>query len=522
MNRNRRFSLTALLILLMHILVPFASAHPLGNFTINHFAGLHVNPDAITIDYVLDMAEIPAFQEIDSIDANRNGQADPEESAGYHPAQCEYIKADLDLRVNGSQFPLALVSSAIEFPPGQGGLPTLRLTCIFGAFIPSGINEMRIAFESRAYSSRLGWREIVVTGERVSLQGEFSATSLSQRLTDYPQDLLTSPLDQRWVSFQAALSSNSSREKKDVNTPGSQPVKAGNNDAFTRLILLESVTLPTLLLALVVSFVWGAMHALTPGHGKTIVGAYLVGARGTAKHALYLGLATTITHTTGVFVLGLVTLFAARFILPEKLFPWLSFVSGLLVAGIGMNLFFNRLKATGALTRFRTVENENPHRLHPHDHQHIHDHSHYHGHSQAHHHDHSPVPGPDKDGQNPVHDTHLPPGADGSPVTWRSLLALGISGGLLPCPSALVVLLSAIALNRVGFGLILVFAFSLGLAGVLSGIGLLFVYAGRFFNRIPVQSRLLRLLPAISALFITLAGLGITARALIETGYFNL
>ena len=112
----------------------------------------------------------------------------------------------------------------------------------------------------------------------------------------------------------------------------------------------------------------------------------------------------------------------------------------------------------------------------------------------------------------------MPPGADGRPVSWRSLLALGISGGLLPCPSALVVLLSAIALHRVAFGMLLIVAFSLGLAGVLTGIGLLLVYARRLFERVPTDGRLLRALPVASAMFVTAAGFAIAYGALVQAG----
>lgn len=500
-----------------------AYAHPLGNFTINHFAGLHVKPDGIDIDYVLDMAEIPAFQEIDSIDANRNGRADPAESAGYHPAQCAQIGADLDLRAGERDLPLTLVSSAVEFPAGQAGLLTLRLTCAFRASLSLGAPQTRIEFEDHSYNERLGWREIVVTGEEVSLEGELSNTSLSERLTRYPEDLLSNPLVQRQASFFVSTTPGLPQQKVAADSTHMGPGTPDKNDAFTRLVLVESITWPTLLFALLVSFIWGAMHALTPGHGKTVVGAYLVGSRGTARHALYLGLTTTITHTTGVFALGLVTLFAARFIFPEKLFPWLSFLSGLLVVGIGANLFFSRLRAADILGRSHRTDITGYHHGPTHDHGHPHEHTHDHEASSHHHHDHSSGDHSHSEGDHHHGDhSHLPPGADGAPVSWRSLLALGISGGLLPCPSALVVMLSAIALNRVGFGLVLVFAFSLGLAAALSGIGLMFVYAGRFFNRIPRQSRLLRLLPAASALFITLVGLGIAAQALRDTGLFNL
>ena len=275
------------------------------------------------------------------------------------------------------------------------------------------------------------------------------------------------------------------------------------------------------LMAIAGSFVWGAMHAMSPGHGKTIVGAYLAGSRATAQHALFLGLTTTITHTAGVFALGLVTLFASHYIVPEQLYPWLSFLSGLMVVSIGLNLFISRMSRSRWFQRspFKHSHTGNPSHDHHHHHDHAHDHPHHHHedshadhshlHTDHHHHHH--------EGSHAGH-SHLPPGADGSPLTWRSLLVLGISGGLVPCPSALVLLLSTIALGRVGFGLLLVLVFSLGLAATLTGLGLLLVGARRLFERVPTQIRLVRILPAVSALFVTLLGLGITTQALMQIG----
>jgi len=217
------------------------------------------------------------------------------------------------------------------------------------------------------------------------------------------------------------------------------------------------------------SFVWGAMHAMSPGHGKTIVGAYLIGSRATVQHAVFLGLTTTITHTIGIFALGLVTLFASRYILPENLYPWLSFLSGLMVVAIGLNLF---------LSRWQNLRHK------------VRSHTHHHKH---HHH-----------------------------VNWRSLLALGISGGLVPCPAALVLLLSAIALGHIGSGLLLVLAFSLGLAGVLTTLGLLLIRAKGLFEQLPTQIRFTKILPTISALLITLIGLSITTQALMQVKQIKL
>ena len=511
-----------------------AFAHPLGNFTINHYAGLNISRELITIDYVLDMAEIPAFQEIALFDTNGNGQPDATESTQYHSAKCESLRSDLDLRVNNQSAILALSSSSIEFPPGAGGLPTLRLTCTFNSSLTG--ETTNISFTDNAYSERLGWREIVVTGDEVGLQGEFASTSTSQRLTVYPEDMLSSPLDQRQISF--AVDMTAVAQTSQTIDQQSTSLNTSREDAFTQLITLENLTLPTILLALGISFVWGAMHAMTPGHGKTIVGAYLVGSRGTIKHALYLGLTTTITHTLGVFALGLVTLFAAQYIVPEKLYPWMSLLSGLFVVAIGLNLFIQRFRSSGArgwlgklkpgiqglqpayspaLQSTKAEQHDHKHRfvlasarnhshahghVHPHDHEHHTEHGHHHGNGD---HDHN---------HGHVSHSHRPP----EEITWRSLLALGISGGLIPCPSALVVMLGAIALNRIGFGMVLVLVFSLGLASALTAIGMMFIYAGRLFQRFPTQAKVLQFLPVLSALFVAAIGVAISVKALAEIG----
>lgn len=525
-----RRSLTIIFTLLIcFILVPAAFAHPLGNFTINQYAGLRVRRDAIVIDYVLDMAEIPAFQEITSFDANGNGQADATETAGYHAGKCVALQGSLNLLLNNKATTLSLVSSSVEFPAGAGGLATMRLTCEFQAPVDATSGPVALSFQNNAFPDRLGWKEIVVIPDGVTIQGESSPTSISKRLTEYPQDLLTSPLEQRGVDVEITSIGLPALGQSPEAVGGGALSSTDRNDAFTRLILLEEMTLPALLLALGISFVWGAMHALTPGHGKMLVGAYLVGSRGTMKHALYLGLTTTITHTLGVFALGLVTLFAAQYIVPETLYPWMSLLSGLFVVGIGINLFISRFKSSGfAFPRVESnvkkpalspvfeyshadrsghshkyVFNTSREHLHVHDHGHPHVHRH-----DEHHHSH------DHDDHSHTGHSHMPP----DQITGRSLLALGVSGGLIPCPSALVVLLGAIALNKIGFGLILVLAFSLGLAGALAGIGMLFIYAGRLFDRFPSRGRVIRIVPVVSALFVSVIGAALIWKALGEMG----
>ena len=526
MKKARRFVTIFSTLLICFAFVPAAFAHPLGNFTINQYAGLHISRDAILLDYVLDMAEIPAFQEIALFDANSNGKADPSEAALYHADKCSSLQPSLHLVLNQKPLVLTLVSSSVEFPEGVGSLATLRLSCEFQAAADIPASALTLSFQNNAFADRLGWQEIVVVPDGVTLRGDYSSTSPSNRLTSYPQDLLTSPLEQRAIEVE--VTGLGLAAESGSSAPGNQAKSAlsDRNDAFTRLILLEDLTLPALLLALGVAFLWGAMHAMTPGHGKTIVGAYLVGSRGTMKHALYLGLTTTITHTLGVFALGLVTLFAAQYIVPETLYPWMSLLSGLFVVGIGINLMVSRFRSSGLelpalkvrpgephlspVLQHSHAETAHPHKFvltaspsAPHTHVHARGQAHHHDHDHTHSHDHT-------HGEH----SHLPP----EQITWRSLLALGISGGLIPCPSALVVMLGAIALNKIGFGLVLVLAFSLGLAGALTSIGMLFIYAGRMFERFPARGRVVRLLPVLSALFVSAIGAAIIFKALGEMG----
>ncbi len=234
--------------------------------------------------------------------------------------------------------------------------------------------------------------------------------------------------------------------------------------------LAEQMTPTLTLTGLGIAFLFGAGHALTPGHGKTMVAAYLVGSRGTSKHALLLGFVTTLTHTFAVFALGLLALFASQYILPEQLYPILSFMSGMMVCGVGVWLLEERL------SKFSV----NEHDLHPH----------HHDQTNSHHH-------------------HIPKQA----VTLQSLVALGIAGGIVPCPSALVLLLSAIALHREGYGILLLSAFSFGLASVLVAIGLAFVYARRWLDRLPFAGGLLRYLSIVSAIVIILTGTVLAAYA---------
>lgn len=229
--------------------------------------------------------------------------------------------------------------------------------------------------------------------------------------------------------------------------------------------------------ALGLAFFLGAVHALTPGHGKTIVAAYLVGTSGRVRDAFWLGGIVTFTHTFSVFLLGLATLYASQQMALDRIYPWLSLASGLLVAGIGGWLLWTRLRG----------EDHHHHDGHDHSHGHSHNHSHSHDHEHHHHHDHEHGKG--------------------------SLLSLGISGGLVPCPEAMVVLMLSITLRKLAFGLALLVSFSLGLAAVLIAIGVTMVLAGPMLKRFTGENRFLRALPVGSAVVVTILGIGLVVQA---------
>ncbi|MDQ1557852.1 MAG: hypothetical protein QOD32_912 [Pyrinomonadaceae bacterium] len=539
-----------------------AAAHPLGNFTVNHFTRLEVGASRLRLRYVIDMAEIAALQELQTVDADGDGRHSTAELDAYAARTANAHLGGLRLSVDGVPVSLGLTGQRIILPPGQSGLPTLRLECDYAGELPVAAattqtdGARRVSFADTNYEGRIGWREIVVApaASGISIFDSTAfGTSLSDELRSYPAGMLSAPLNERAaeLSFTTGTPPAPAASSRPLVARDGAKVEPAARDRLAELISVSDLTPGVVLAGLLLAFILGGFHALSPGHGKTIVAAYLVGSRGTAKHAAFLGLTVTATHTAGVFALGLVTLFAAQYVVPERLYPILSFVSGAIVVAIGLSLLVRRVGAAygyvahGHDERPAHADDQHAHDAarssHAHDaheqpHAHdgagehseprgdvnSHDHSHVHSHDQSHSHSHDGAQSHDgahSHGNGRAH-THLPPGADGEPVTWRRLLALGISGGLLPCPSALVVLLSAIHLRRVGYGLLLVVAFSAGLAGVLTGIGLLFVYARRWMER-PLASTgmALRVLPALSAFVITCAGLLICYQAVGEAGY---
>src|SRR5262245_42720458 len=512
---HSRFLIVGLLALMLLAFTGSGAAHPLGNFSISQYSALRIDGKEIELRYLVDMAEIPTFQEI-----QENGIVPKTGDASldtYLQRKAERLRDGLMLEVNGKRLELRAESRDIIFPPGAGGLPTLKIGISYKAKLTgdSKSPEHLLIYRDGNFPGRAGWKEIIAIGApgaRIS-DSSVPESDRSSQLNDYPTDLLNSPPQEleAKVTFSTVVapvsvtSTASSRidsaarerprqiskveitraqgsqssskvepEKQSGDTQIAIPIindadsTATNDNApvlqanrqttprnsFTELIATENLGLGIILIALAVAVGLGAFHALEPGHGKTLVAAYLVGSRGTVQHAFLLGLIVTAAHTAGVYLLGAVTLYASQYIVPERLYPWLGVISGVLIASLGAGLLVRRYLGKDGLSN------------HHHHHHHHLDHSHApDGHHHDHHHrnhDHS---------HDHVH-THGDHDVDRE-VSFRELLTLGISGGIVPCPAALVVLLSAVSMQRIGFGLLFIVAFSVGLAAVLITIGLL-------------------------------------------------
>ncbi len=491
--RNKLYLIIALLIFAF---AQSATAHPLGNFSVNQYSRLEVGKSQIKVRQILDLAEIPTFQENSAIDADKNGALSQDELNAYAERITPQFLANLFLSVNNQPLELRAAKKNIFLKEGAGGLSTLRIEWDLAADLTNTENASRVKFENKNYADRIGWNEIVVNRQNgISVfDSTAKGSGVTNEIQSYPQDTLAAPLHEKTAEFSFTTKTIPENALLLENRDGHTTAATVEKDKLAALIDVPEITPAIALFGLLLAFGLGAVHAMSPGHGKTVVGAYLVGSRGTMKHAAFLGLTVTITHTLGVFALGLITLFASNYILPERLMPFLNFVSGLLVFFIGISLFKDRL-----FTAFGWKMEK--HHDHSHgEHSHSHDSEHTHAHENHSHHDH--------DASMHTHDgvhyhSHLPP----EEISWKSLLALGISGGLLPCPSALVLMLSAISLGRTGYGMILTTAFSFGLAATLTAVGLVFLYVGKAFGGSRLAgSRILKTLPVASAFVIAAVG----------------
>ena len=491
-------------------------AHPMGNFSISHYSRIEVTSRGAEIRYVLDLAEIPTFQLLQQWELDASSPR--EEIERQASQQAREWSRNLKIEIAGRPVSPSFERAAIVMDQGAGGMPILRVTTELHVDAAPG----SLRYEDNNFPERAGWKEIVtVAGKDAAIdRASPDIADRSQALTSYPQDpLLSPPQDLRasveWHGTAPVVTESGGGAKntggKTAGATGTPAVAAPEpvppaasaaqpgqtapgmvvrGDFLSRLLHQGEIGWGAMLIGMLVAFGLGSIHALSPGHGKTIVAAYLVGSRGTPKHAIFLGAMVTFTHTISVFFLGLTTLFLSQYVLPEKIYPVLGAVSGLSIVWIGAALFYRRIRL--ALGYAPAAE----HHHHGGD-DHTHDHTHgglTHDHGDGH-----------------VH-SHVPEGE----ISMASLIALGASGGLVPCPSALVLLLSSVALGRIALGLTLLVAFSAGLAVVLSSIGLVVLYAKHL---LPDRSKnatnlAFRYLPVASAAIITCAGIIMTFVAL--------
>ena len=536
-SHHRRAGIALLLfVLILSSVTSFA--HPMGNFSVNHYSKVTIKRGSIEILYLIDMAEIPTFQEIREFGITP--KADDPSALGYLDRQEQLLKAGLSLESDGEVVRLDSISREVTFADGAGGLPTMKVGFGFRGKLDAPAGVHKLSYFDNNFPGRGGWKEIVVLGGGVViLNSSAPGADRSQELTNYSSDVLSSPPQQlsAQVGFRTFISEpertasaavigtsskrptahpllaprihrrspgaitsphpsdarpTSSRVRATAVAPLSLTAHAQNTprSRFTELVSTQGrFSLWVLLSAALIAAGLGALHALEPGHGKTIVAAYLVGSRGTARHAVLLGIVVTAAHTAGVYLLGALTLYASRYIVPEQLYPWLGAISGLSVAGLGIFIFLRHW--TGETGEHSHAPGEQ--------------HSHWFlsMFKQA-----TPTA--------PAGRAVIP--GDSKPVeralSLRELCMLGITGGIVPCPAALVVLLSAFSLHRIGFGLFLITAFSLGLAAVLVIVGLTMVYAKRVMSsRVPAGNTALRYLPFLSSAFMVVLGVGITASA---------
>jgi ABC-type nickel/cobalt efflux system permease component RcnA len=482
-----------------------AEAHPLGNFTSNHMTRLDVGSTSVVAHYVLDDAEIPTFSLLRSLDANgRPSSAILNAWAAHHAAE---IAPQLVLSIDGKAEPWTLVDAHAVLRPGAAGLSTLYFTADYRAPRPPG--AARIEYDDTTLAGRIGWRDVVVS----------PATEPTRELRAYPNALIGSPRDRTATAID--VSATGVLRVADVTAAPIIGTSAARMNDLSD-VLARNLADPLILGgALLIALALGALHALEPGHGKTLLAISLVGARATVPQAAILAVALTLAHTLGVLVFGVVVLALARYIVPEAIYPWIALASGLFVAYLGARALAREIARRRSPLVSIAYE---PAAAHAHDAGHAHDH----GHAQAHHHAHDHHHHGHDHGHDHVHTSgpahahaahthahaalddeaharaHAIPGSQ--PLRFREALIAATSGNVAPCPAALVVLLAAIATNRVGYGLVLIVAFSIGLALTLTLLGVAVVRGASWLTQRPQFDRFAKLAPLVTASVISVIG----------------
>jgi nickel/cobalt exporter len=478
-----------------------AFAHPADVYT--HNIHLDISTDALAIKWEIKPGPLLIQALWFDADVDQDGLVSREEANAWAASRISKFSASLD----GRNLPLQV--DEVEFPATidsfQAGLEFITIS--LSAPIVDAADPYRLTLQNGVEEQKsLNWYYINATDD---IQFEAPKQNNS-RLTfqvfssSTQADLLTS-----WDSSMPSLSSWQGGTAPSTPEPAAPtPEQQANLERLLDLVRAQDPSLSFYIFALVIALALGALHALTPGHGKTVVAAYLVGSRGTIWHAVVLGTVVTLTHTGSVFLLGVVTLAASQYILPTTIIPWLEVLSGVLILGLGLYLLWQRFQywlrarvtspvavSSGAGNRkYSLTPSAAPRKISG-------SVKVEHLAADAHHH-----------GDGVVH-SHAVPEA----LTWRSLIALGVSGGLVPCPDAIAILLVAVAINRILLGLALIVSFSFGLALILIVIGLLMVSSRRLFDRFSFLDRVAPVMPIVSALIVLVLGIALTWGAFVRT-----
>ncbi len=483
-----------------------AGAHPLGNFTVNTAAQVVIGTDEVLVGYAIDLAEIPTLQT--GADADGDGTIDRSEALAQSQISCADAADRFEVTVDGQPVALVVVSTDGRSMPGSADLSTLRFDCAFrGERTLNGSSTQAIDVEVRDGfgAQSLGWHEVTIGGDRMTVaESTVPSSSPSDGLRSYPVGVETLDTTEAIASLSPG---GDVFEDTGARGPLRSPVP-GVDGLADRLIGSGEVSLGSGMVLVLTATLLGAMHAFAPGHGKTVMAAYLLGERrGSVRQALTLGATVTVTHTIGVLVLG-AAISLSTLAAPDRIYPWLGIVSGLLVAGIGANLIrlAIRSRRSGGLLHLGHHHGDLGRGHHEHGH---HEHGHHeHGHHEHGHHE-------------PAHHSHANDHDHSVPGRLRlgSVVAMGFAGGLVPSPSALVVLLGSVALGRTGFGIAMVAAYGFGMALTLVSAGLIFVLlrerASRFLTADPGAPlrAMLRWAPMVTATAVVGGGVLIAARA---------
>ena len=402
--------------------------------------------------------------------ASATGSWDAAELDSWAASEAAVVDAGLNVSVDGSKAGLALQSARARLRPGAGGLPILYWVGEYSAVLSRGPH--RIAVVDRVYGDRrIGWKDIIVG----------SQTEPTHELQQYPSALVGSPRRTSGVTFDLSPDGLVSALSPTIDA---QPEVAGSNsivrsNALSDMFSNSNRTPLFIVLTMLVAFGLGALHAIEPGHGKALLAFTLVGSRATVKQAAILAASLTFAHTIGVLILGAVLFFAAGFV-SESIYPWITLLSGVAIAFIGAR---NLAKYWRARRGSHVAVD------------HGHDHSHGEG---AHTHSHA-IPG-------------------SGPIDFRAAVVAAMSGGIAPCPAAIVVMLAALRLHQIGYGMILIVIFSLGLAAVLTGLGIAVVHGSAMLSRSGRFDRVVAAGPLISAALISIVGATMIAQGFAAQG----